>query len=102
MQVIGTIAPMTAPPAAAGSVIAADVIEVSLPLLRPYRSGTTTITERRILLVRLAGDGFEGWGECAPVPGYSRETLEDCRSWLHAGGTTASACQPRARHSVRT
>jgi len=83
VQVVGTIAAMTAPPAAAGSVIAADVIEVSLPLLRPYRSGTTAITEREILLVRLAGDGFEGWGECAPVPGYSRETLEDCRSWLH-------------------
>jgi O-succinylbenzoate synthase len=75
---------MTTPPAAAGSVIAADIIEISLPLLRPYRSGTAAITQRRILLVRLAGDEFEGWGECAPVPGYSRETFEECRSWLHA------------------
>ena len=93
-QVIGTIALMTAPPAAAGSVIAADIIEVSLPLLRPYRSGTTAITQRRILLARLVGDGFEGWGECAPVPGYSRETLEECRSWLHAAAARLTGRPP--------
>jgi len=33
--------------------------------------------------VRLACDGADGWGECAPLPGYSRETLDECRSWLH-------------------
>lgn len=85
---------MATPPAATGSVIAADIIEVSLPLLRPYRSGTTAVTERRILLVRLADDGFEGWGECAPVPGYSRETLEECRSWLHTEAVRLTSPAP--------
>jgi len=66
------------PPAVSG----AEIIEVALPLRRPYRSGTTSLGERRLLLVRLFSDGLEGWGECGPVPGYSPETLDECMAWL--------------------
>jgi len=60
----------------------AEIIEVALPLRRPYRSGTTSIEERALLLVRMRSDGLEGWGECGPIPGYTPETLDDCRGWL--------------------
>ena len=54
--------------------------------LRPYRLrlsppvpvGAFTMSERRGLLVGLrAGSGEVGWGECAPLPGFSRESLTE-------------------------
>lgn len=62
--------------------VGAEIREVALPLRRPYRTAGTDITERRILLIRLFAEGLDGWGECGPVPGYSPETLADCRSSL--------------------
>ncbi|MBV4365534.1 o-succinylbenzoate synthase [Erwinia phyllosphaerae] len=51
----------------------------------------TVLRDRRIksrqgLLVRLKENGREGWGEIAPLPGFSRETLPEVQSeaarWL--------------------
>jgi len=40
--------------------------------------GTRTLHERRGLLLRLEGaDGAVGWGEAAPLPGFSTETLDE-------------------------
>lgn len=49
------------------------------PLVRPVevRPGIT-IDDREILLLELvAADGQTGWGEAAPLPGFSRESLDD-------------------------
>lgn len=59
-----------------------EIREVSLPLQRPYRSGSTSIAARSMLLLRIGAGGLSGWGECAPMPGYSEESLEACRRWL--------------------
>ena len=49
-----------------------------LPLRAPLSVGGRTLTERRGLLLRVEGpDGHEGWGEAAPLPGFSRESLAD-------------------------
>lgn len=51
------------------------------------------LRERRLktrdgLLVRLSDNGREGWGDIAPLPGFSDETLDAAlsaaRDWLRA------------------
>lgn len=50
-----------------------------LPFRAPEPVGGATLTHREGLLLRLMDeDGAEGWGEVAPLPGLSRETLADC------------------------
>ena len=52
----------------------------SLPLKRPLtlRSGKMTHREGLLLCMR-DEDGVEGWGEAAPLPGFSVETFGDAR-----------------------
>ncbi len=52
-----------------------DLVRVELPLIRPFRTSFGTQTSRDILLVRVAADGAEGWGECVTpgAPVYSEE-----------------------------
>lgn len=55
-----------------------ELAEIRLRLRRPFEISSGTRQERRILLLRLEGDGQVGWGECvaAEDPGYSYETTE--------------------------
>jgi o-succinylbenzoate synthase len=49
-----------------------DLYRYSLSLSRPLTLGGTTLRHREGLLLRLSGDdGSEGWGESAPLPGFS-------------------------------
>src|SRR5215213_270707 len=55
----------------------------SLPLSRPLTLGEATLRRREGLLLRLSGDdGSEGWGETAPLPGFSKESLDEAASQL--------------------
>jgi len=54
-----------------------------LPLTEPLVLKGATLHRREGLLLRLAGeDGSEGWGEAAPLPGFSRETLDEAAGQL--------------------
>ncbi len=68
---------------------------VALPLRQGFFSARSRIEERRLLLIRLEGDGIVGWGEAAPVPGHSAEQMTDIwsslRGLLLAHGTGASS-----------
>jgi O-succinylbenzoate synthase len=49
-----------------------------LPLTEPLQLKQTTLRRREGLLVELAGDcGAAGWGEAAPLPAFSRESLDE-------------------------
>jgi len=52
------------------------VIELDLPLLEPFRTAGGTMNRRRLVLVGLAGDDTVGWGEAAPYPGHSVESID--------------------------
>jgi O-succinylbenzoate synthase len=58
--------------------------EIRLALKEPFRISSGTQSHRRILLIRLGGEGVEGWGECAAgeAPNYSPETIDT--AWLAA------------------
>ncbi len=46
---------------------------------------------RKSVRVELEEDGLVGRGEAAPLPGYSRESLDDCVAALRGGGTLPPA-----------
>jgi O-succinylbenzoate synthase len=55
----------------------------SLPLSRPLTLGEATLRRREGLLLRLSGDdGSDGWGESAPLPGFSKETSDEAAGQL--------------------
>ena len=59
---------------------ALQIYAYTLPLTMPLELSSGTLTERRGMLLRLrTEDGSEGWGEAAPLPGFSRETFEEVR-----------------------
>lgn len=73
----------------------------AMPLARPLRGQT----ERRGVLVAITGaDGCVGWGEAAPYPGLSPDSLEDVEAALAGWQTNPSALQrsPSAMHAMRT
>jgi O-succinylbenzoate synthase len=94
----------------------ASVHLVSVPLRRPHRFAGGELTERRLVLVRLGGSGTEGWGEAAPVPGYSPDTAQGAFSALakvaeslvgqdpthpgSAGSILLDEATPSARHAL--
>ncbi|MEM8558732.1 MAG: o-succinylbenzoate synthase [Bacteroidota bacterium] len=57
-----------------------------LPLVRPLPLSGQTVTVREGLLVRLEEDGHTGWGDVAPLPGFSTETVEDAITALRSLG----------------
>ncbi len=65
-----------------------ELREIHLELREPFRISSGTQDHRRILLVTLAGEGAEGWGECVAgeLPNYSPETIDTAwlaiREWL--------------------
>jgi O-succinylbenzoate synthase len=58
-----------------------DLYEYSLPLKKRLPLKGVELTVRRGLLLRLTdADGNIGWGEIAPLPGFSNETLDEVRA----------------------
>ena len=65
------------------TVAALDLIPYVLPLAEPVVWAGEPHRQRRGVLVRLAdAEGRVGWGDAAPLPGFSRETLDDARAAL--------------------
>lgn len=63
----------------------AEVFEFVLPLARPIPMKDGPLTERRGYLLKLYSScGHLAWGEASPLPGFSRETLAQCRGDLLA------------------
>ena len=80
--------PAPAVPTPLPRVEAITLREVRLALKEPFRISSGVQSHRRIVLVRLAGEGVESWGECVAGehPNYSPETTDTCwlaiRDWL--------------------
>lgn len=91
-----------------------DLIKVSLPLRRPFRTVSHTAESRTLILVRMTSEGAVGWGEASPYPGHSPDDVDDAwqalctaarsiqngeRPWLPPG-TTANAAWEGASHTL--
>ena len=62
-----------------------DLKLVRLPLVRPFRTSSSSKNHLDHILVRVVADGDVGWGECASPsdPYYCPETTETCWHLLH-------------------
>ncbi len=61
----------------------AKINEYSIPFVSPLRIGTQTLTAREGLVIELTGvDGTCGYGEVAPLEGFSVETLEQAKGQI--------------------
>ena len=66
---------------------ALDLVPYVLPLVEPVTWGGGRHRQRAGVLVRLVdAEGRAGWGDAAPLPGFSRETLDQARAALEAVG----------------
>lgn len=60
-----------------------DIYEYALALKEPlYIRGKAHASSRQGLILHLKSDSHEGLGETAPLPGVSRETLDDAKKQL--------------------
>lgn len=54
----------------------------SLPLRQSLTIAGSTKSRREGFLVQVRGEGHEGWGEIAPLDGYSRESVDElAKAW---------------------
>jgi o-succinylbenzoate synthase len=74
-----------------------ELRRIAMPLVAPFRTSFGTETERDILLVRVATDESEGWGECVTLahPVYSSEYVEGAADVLRRYLIPALAALPR-------
>ncbi|MFB6249171.1 MAG: o-succinylbenzoate synthase [Salinibacter sp.] len=65
------------------TIVRADCYAYALPLRPPLPLGDDSLTEREGGLLRLeAADGRVGWGDAAPLPGFSAETRTEALAAL--------------------
>jgi o-succinylbenzoate synthase len=59
-----------------------ELLEIALPLVRPFRTSFGEEREKRAILVTVLSDDTVGWGECvtSPEPRYSEEWLDG--AWI--------------------
>ena len=76
-----------------------DLFEVDLPLARPLVTSRGSIGIRRLLLVRITTAEGVGWGEAAPLPGFSSVSPPEARYrlevWMEACRTTGTVAPLR-------
>ena len=78
-----------------------NIHRYTLKLARPLRG----LTERSGLLLAITGaDGCVGWGEAAPYPGLSQETLDESEAALAGWQDAPDRLQqcPSAMHAMKT
>ena len=62
------------------------LIELAVRLLRPFTTSAGSVDERRTVLVGRGEDGLTGWGEAAPYPGVTTDTVDGV--WASLTGET--------------
>ncbi len=53
------------------------LVELRIPLLRPFANARRTASERALVLAGLSEAGETGWGEAAPFPGVTAEGADE-------------------------
>ena len=71
--------------------VAHQLFRYRIPLARPLSLGATTISVREGVLIRHA-DPNQGWGDASPLPGFSRETLDQVIESLESGAQSETPC----------
>lgn len=70
--------------------------ELSIPLRSPFATAATRIADRRVVLISISDGAFTGWGEAAPYPGVTPDSIDDAWRTLERG----SVLSPTATAAV--
>lgn len=62
-----------------------ELIELKIPLRTGFATSRATISSRTVILVRATRHDQTGWGECAPFPGHSPDSID--ASWDSLAGS---------------
>ena len=86
-------------------VTGARLLRRTLRLHRPVAAAHGPVGDREVLLLGLSdADGNTGWGEAAPLPGFTPETLDEAGeailAWLDDGDRADPPATPTARAAV--
>lgn len=58
------------------------LFEYRIPFSRPFVTSGMTYRERKGLIIELQKEGITAWGEAAPLPGFSAESVRDIKRFL--------------------
>ena len=73
--------------------------ELSIPLHSPFVTSIGRVTERRVVVILITDGSFTGWGEAAPYPGITPDSIDDVWRTLERGSVlspTAAAALDEA------
>ncbi len=59
--------------------------ELSIPLRSPFVTATGRVTERRVVVISISDGSSTGWGEAAPYPGVTPDSIDDAWRTLERG-----------------
>lgn len=59
-----------------------NLFRYQIPFKKPLVTGNGTYSKREGLLLQFKNGNLTSWGEIAPLPGFSDESLDDCISWI--------------------
>jgi O-succinylbenzoate synthase len=76
------------------------LIELAIPLRRPFVAASGVLHERRSLLVGVEGDGVTGWGEVAPYPGQGVASVDEIWGALSSGSADMTAAVPALANAI--
>jgi O-succinylbenzoate synthase len=51
--------------------------ELSIPLREPFANAAVTVADRRVVLISITDGADAGWGEAAPYPGLTPDSVDD-------------------------
>ncbi|NQU68830.1 MAG: o-succinylbenzoate synthase [Candidatus Marinimicrobia bacterium] len=75
-----------------------NIFPYSIPFTTPLKTTSRTYNQRSGFIIRLQTDDDTGYGEAAPLPGISLESIDDCRNCLNEfskevdQNTTTNSC----------
>lgn len=73
--------------------------EISIPLCTPFATAAGRVAERRVVVVSISDGTVTGWGEAAPYPGVTPDSVHDAWRTLERGSVlspTAAAALDEA------
>jgi O-succinylbenzoate synthase len=80
---------MTPERGAGRSTLSGRMWELSIPLRAAFANAAGAIVDRRVVIVSIGDGSVAGWGEAAPYPGVTPDTVDDAWDTLERGRVLA-------------
>ena len=72
--------------------LSTELRDYRLGLVSPLVTAHGVVDHREGVLFSISDGTHVGWGEASPMPGWSRESLADCRTTLESANSRIAQC----------